>query len=388
MMIENKEKRKLISKWLIGIFTVCVLIFLSMGHINIIAQALTWLFNLLFPLILGSVMALIINVPLCPIEKLLFSKTSNQTCKKMRRPLAIILSLVLIFGIFIGIAFLIIPELIDAIKIVVDSINAGMDQMAVVDETIDWSAIPFGTELSKIDIDWLQLKSQLQQWFGKISNTLINTIITALGSFAGSLIDFIVALVFSIYLLANKEKLKKQILRLIHVWIPNSAGNIIIHVSSVCGNTFHQFIIGQVTEAIILGSLCTIGMLILRLPYAPMIGSLVGVTALIPYVGAYIGAFVGAFMILTVNPFKALIFLVFLVILQQVEGNAIYPKVVGAKINLPSMWVMAAITVGGNLAGPVGMLLGVPAASAAYVLLREATNKHELKKMAKNELND
>ncbi len=388
MMIENKEKRKLISKWLIGIFTVCVLIFLSMGHINIIAQALTWLFNLLFPLILGSVMALIINVPLCPIEKLLFSKTSNQTCQKMRRPLAIILSLVLIFGIFIGIAFLIIPELIDAIKIVVDSINAGMDQMAVVDETIDWSAIPFGTELSKIDIDWLQLKSQLQQWFGKISNTLINTIITALGSFAGSLIDFIVALVFSIYLLANKEKLKKQILRLIHVWIPNSAGNIIIHVSSVCGNTFHQFIIGQVTEAIILGSLCTIGMLILRLPYAPMIGSLVGVTALIPYVGAYIGAFVGAFMILTVNPFKALIFLVFLVILQQVEGNAIYPKVVGAKINLPSMWVMAAITVGGNLAGPVGMLLGVPAASAAYVLLREATNKHELKKMAKNELND
>ena len=386
MLIENKEKRKLISKWLIGIFTICILIFLSMGHINIIAKALTWLFNLFFPLILGCALALIINVPLGPIENHLFQNTLNIKCKKMRRPLSIVLSLLLIFGIFIGIAFLIIPELINAIKIVMDSINSGMDQMAVMDETIDWSLIPFGTELSKIDIDWLQLKSQLQQWFGKISNTLIDTVISALGSFAGSLIDFIVALVFSIYLLANKEKLKTQILRLIHVWLPDSAGNVIVHVSSVCGNTFHHFIIGQVTEAIILGSLCTIGMFILRLPYAPMIGSLVGVTALIPYVGAYIGAIVGVFMILTVNPFKALIFLIFLLILQQVEGNAIYPKVVGAKINLPSMWVLAAITVGGNLAGPIGMLIGVPSASAAYVLLREATNKRELKKMSKNEL--
>ena len=386
MLIENKEKRKLISKWLIGIFTICILIFLSMGHINIIAKALTWLFNLFFPLILGCALALIINVPLGPIENHLFQNTLNIKCKKMRRPLSIVLSLLLIFGIFIGIAFLIIPELINAIKIVMDSINSGMDQMAVMDETIDWSLIPFGTELSKIDIDWLQLKSQLQQWFGKISNTLIDTVISALGSFAGSLIDFIVALVFSIYLLANKEKLKTQILRLIHVWLPDSAGNVIVHVSSVCGNTFHHFIIGQVTEAIILGSLCTIGMFILRLPYAPMIGSLVGVTALIPYVGAYIGAIVGVFMILTVNPFKALIFLIFLLILQQVEGNAIYPKVVGAKINLPSMWVLASITVGGNLAGPIGMLIGVPIASAAYVLLREATNKRELKKMSKNEL--
>ena len=227
--------------------------------------------------------------------------------------------------------------------------------------------------------------SQLQHWFGEVSNTLINTMISALGSFAGSLIDFIVALVFSIYILTNKEKLKKQILRFIHVWLPNSAVNMIVHVSSVCGKTFHQFIIGQVTEAIILGSLCTIGMLILRLPYAPMIGSLVGVTALIPYVGAYIGAIVGVFMLLTVNPLKALIFLIFLLILQQVEGNAIYPKVVGAKINLPSMWVLAAITVGGNLAGPIGMLIGVPVASAAYVLLREATYKRELKKMEKEQ---
>ena len=128
-------------------------------------------------------------------------------------------------------------------------------------------------------------------------------------------------------------------------------------------------------------------MLILRLPYAPMIGSLVGVTAIVPYVGAYIGAFVGAFMIFTVNPFKALLFLIFLVILQQIEGNVIYPRVVGAKINLPAMWVLAAITVGGNLAGPAGMLLGVPAASSAYALLREATEQKEQKNKTKLENN-
>jgi len=132
-------------------------------------------------------------------------------------------------------------------------------------------------------------------------------------------------------------------------------------------------------EAVILGSLCAIGMLILKIPYAPMIGALVGVTALIPYVGAWIATLVGAFMILTVNPFKALIFVIFLLTLQQIEGNAIYPKVVGAKINLPAMWVLTAITIGGNLGGPIGMLLGVPAAASIYSLVKEATLNRELK---------
>ena len=145
----------------------------------------------------------------------------------------------------------------------------------------------------------------------------------------------------------------------------------------MCGRNFKLFVAGQTTEAIILGSLCVIGMLLLRIPYAPMIGALVGVTALIPYVGAWVAGIVGAFMILTVNPFKALVFIIFLLALQQVEGNLIYPKVVGAKINLPAMWVLAAITVGGNLAGPIGMLLSVPAAASLYSLLREATDKRE-----------
>lgn len=387
MIIENKDKRKLISKWLVGIFTACILIYLGAGHMSTIGKALAWLFNLVFPLFLGSLFALVLNVPMRPIEKHLFRKKKGTKFQKARRPLAILLSVLLILGIFIGIAFLVIPELINAIGVVVANINSGMDQLAIMDKNLDWTQIPYGAELSKIDIDWIQLKQQLQQWLIKISNEIMDSAVSSLSSVAGSIVDFFVALVFSIYLLSNKEKLKRQVTRLIDVWLPKKFGTIILHVSSVCGETFHQFVTGQATEAIILGTLCTIGMLILRLPYAPMIGSLVGVTAIVPYVGAYIGAFVGAFMIFTVSPFKALLFLIFLLILQQIEGNVIYPRVVGAKINLPAMWVLAAITVGGNLAGPAGMLLGVPAASSAYALLREATEHKEQKNKAQLENN-
>lgn len=191
--------------------------------------------------------------------------------------------------------------------------------------------------------------------------------------------EFFIGLVFSIYILADKETLKRQTLRLVRVWFPKRFGRSIIHIVSVCNRSFRNFIAGQAIEAVILGTLCTIGMLILRLPYAPMIGALVGVTALIPIVGAFIGTIIGAFLILTISPFKAFLFVAFFIILQQLEGNLIYPKVVGSKINLPAIWVLAAVTIGGSLARPLGMLLGVPAVSAAYELLKEATRKQELR---------
>lgn len=187
-------------------------------------------------------------------------------------------------------------------------------------------------------------------------------------SIAIGFMNFFIGLVFTI-----------QTRRLICAWLPEKSGALLIHIVSMRNVSFRNFIAGQAAEAVILGTLCTIGMLIFRLPYAPMVGALVGVTALIPIVGAYIGAIAGAFLILTVSPLKAFIFIIFLIVLQQLEGNLIYPKVVGSRVNLPSMWVLAAVTVGGNLAGPAGMLPGVPAASADYELLKEATIKRELK---------
>ena len=376
-MLENTEKRHQLAKWLISIITICILIYLGIRHINQLAVAVTWLKELMNPLLIGFVLALFLNVPLGFIERHLFQKKPTPRKKKMRRPLAILLSFALVIGIFIGIAFLVIPELVDAVGIVISSIMNGMDQLAAFESTADYSKLPFGEQLSQIDIDFVEIKTKLEEWIKQLGTTVVDGAASALGRITSTIFDFIIGLVFSIYILANKEKLKRQISRLIRVWLPKKFGEWSIHVASVCGRNFKLFVAGQTTEAIILGTLCAIGMLILRIPYAPMIGALVGVTALIPYVGAWIATLIGAFMILTVNPFKALVFVIFLLTLQQIEGNAIYPKVVGAKINLPAMWVLAAITVGGNLGGPIGMLLGVPAAASAYALLKEATDKRE-----------
>ena len=195
MLIENKEKRKVISKWLIGIFTACILIYLGAGHMSTVGKALSWIFNLFFPLFLGCIFALVLNVPMRPIEKNLFKKSKTKKAINARRPLAIFLSLLLVLGIFIGVAFLVIPELIDAIGVVITSINSGMDQLAIMDEAIDWSKIPYGSEIAKIDIDWNELKGQLQQWLLSLSNTLMDNAASTLGSFVGSIVDFVVALV-------------------------------------------------------------------------------------------------------------------------------------------------------------------------------------------------
>lgn len=376
-MFDDTEKRRRIAKWIIGVFTICILIFLGIRHVDQVAGAVVWLKDLTKPLWIGTILALFLNVPLGFIERYLFRKRPTPRKLKMRRPLGILLSLVLVLGIFIGVAFLVIPELVDAVSIVVTSVMDSLDKLVALESTADYSKIPFGEQLVRIDIDFRQLKNSLSEWLKQIGTILVDTAANALGGVASLAVDFIIGLVFSIYVLANKEKLKQQICRLIRVWLPQKFGDGIVHVATVCGKNFKLFVAGQTTEAVILGSLCAIGMLILRIPYAPMIGALVGVTALIPYVGAWLATLIGAFMILTVNPFKALVFIIFLLALQQIEGNAIYPRVVGAKINLPAMWVLAAITIGGNLAGPIGMLLGVPAASSAYSLLREATAERE-----------
>ena len=380
-MFDTSEKRRKISKWFIGIFTCCILIYLGFRHISSVAGAISWLIDLAKPLLIGAILALIFNVPMSFFERNLRKKTK---LRKGARPLAIVLALALVFGMFIGITVLVVPELIEAVKLIIQIAGGGLDQLAQMETNTALMGTPVGQYFAKLDIDWLGLKTQMEEWFKSQSGTFVNQAVGAASSFAGSLVTFFIGLVFAIYILSGKEKLKHQVCRLIHVWLPEKFGETLIHVSSVCSKTFRLFIAGQATEAIILGTLCMIGMAILRIPYAPMVGALVGVTALIPVVGAFVGTIVGAIMILTVDPFKAVVFVIFLLILQQIEGNMIYPKVVGSKIKLPAIWVLAAVTIGGNLGGPIGMLLGVPAASAAYALIKEATAKRENELMVNN----
>lgn len=376
MLIENKQQLKLIGKWLIRIFVSCTLIYLGIRHIDTLAGATAWLLDLFLPLIWGIALALIFNVPMRPIEKRLFPH--NRKFKKLRRPLAIALSLLLIFGLFIGIAFLVIPALADAAVIVTENLTLLFTRLTDTDRNIILSRLPFCGWLENYSINWEHLNTQLRQRTGTFREQSVDIAISTLLSVIDIITNFFVGLAISIYLLFHKEKLKRQTGHLIHVWLPERIGQNLIHISSVCIATFQHFIAAQAIESVILGSLCMLGMLILRLPYAPMIGALIGVTALLPIIGAYIGAAAGTFVLYTVSPYKAFLFLIFLFLLQQLEGDWIYPKVIGARINLAPIWVLIALTIGGRLCGIPGMFFGVPAFSAAYALLKEATQKRAL----------
>ncbi|MCC8106034.1 MAG: AI-2E family transporter [Clostridiales bacterium] len=371
----TSEERRETGRWLVGIVACCCLIYLGMRYMNVVARSVSFLLDLVRPILIGMILALILNVPMNMFERLLKKKTSM---KKGVRVLSIVLALVLIAAIIVAVAVLVIPKLVSAIGLIVQIISGGLDGLEALDENPVFRENPLGKILA--DIDWSSLKTQLEKLLKANSTDIVDPAVNATGSLVGGIVNFVVALVFAIYILAGKEKLKHQTGRLVKAWLPDKIGEPLIHVFQVCSSTFQHFIGGQATEAVILGTLCMIGMLILRIPYAAMVGALVGVTAMIPIVGAYVSAAVAVVMILTVSPFKALVFLIFFVILQQTENNLIYPRVVGSKINLPAMWVLAAVTVGGKLGGPIGMMLGVPAASALYSLLREATEWREQKK--------
>jgi len=371
--MEDEKKRKQAAIWVIRVISICCLIYLGVRHIGSIVSAMGTFIDFMQPLLIGIIVALILNVPMSFIEQKLLQKSKLG---KAKRPVSILLALILVLGIFIGIAVLVVPELIEAVKLIYQIVTNGLDQLAQIEKDTGNSPL-LGSYFSEINIDWLGLKERLESWIWGIRDTVAKQAVLVAGSAVGWIVTGFISLVFAIYILAQKEKLQQQACRLIHVWIPQKIGDGLIHVMDVYGKTFKLFIAGQATEAIILGILCMIGMLILRIPYAPMVGALIGVTALIPLVGAYVGTIIGAIMILTVNPFKALVFVIFIIILQQVEGNAIYPKTVGAKIKLPAIWVFASVVIGGNLAGPLGLLLGVPVASAAYALIKEATENRE-----------
>ena len=239
--------------------------------------------------------------------------------------------------------------------------------------------------LGELGADWQQLLTRVLEWLGGGWDGLMNSVVaTVSGVFSGA-VTLVMGFMFSFYILYGKEKLGRQARRMMRSYLKPAWCERAFYVLHVLDDSFHRYVVGQCTEAVILGTLCTLGMLIFGFPYATMIGALVGATALIPIAGAYIGAGVGAILILTVSPVEALLFLVFIVILQQLEGNIVYPRVVGSQLGLPALWVLAAITVGGNVMGIGGMLLAVPLTTAIYRLVRENVRKREL---AQNEAAD
>lgn len=376
-MDTSPQKKHRTAKWIIGIAAACIAIFLGLQHLNVVYGALVWCMDILSPLLWGLVLALILNVPMSFYERHLWTKSKKPIAARLRRPVAIVLAILSILAVLTGVICLVLPELVEAVQVILGGIQEITKTLSTMEEG-HLPDLPFVNLL--VEINWNKLFVSIQNWFKDKSGDIFNTAIITVSSLVGGVFDLFIALVFSVYILGGKENLKARFSRLLRVWLPENVAEGTIHTCAVASRNFHNFVSGQTLESVILGVLCMLGMLLFKIPYAPMVGTLVGVTALIPVVGAFLGAIVGAFIILTVEPVKAVVFVIFLVILQQVEGNIIYPKVMGNRVNLPGMWILAAVTIGGGLGGPLGMLLSVPIASTLYVLLQEATDKKEKKK--------
>lgn len=364
--MEKKKIDKLVLKYVILIGGVILGILYFENIMGIVIN----LWKVTFPLVLGCIFAYILNIVLRNVEKLYFPKSKKRIVLRSRRTVSILLSLLLIIGIIIFIIELVVPELIDAFIVLGKGIPVYFERVKewFIENERQFPSIVEWVEGLKVD--WNNMMKSIFDYTKNGVSGLLNSTFSFVTILTNGIINFCIGLIFAIYVLFNKEKIVSQIKMLAEAYINGKKLVKIKNVLKTANQTFSSFIVGQFTEAVILGMLCTIGMLIFRFPYAPMIGTFVGVTALIPVVGAYLGAIVGAFIILMVNPAKAFLFIIFIIILQQIEGNLIYPKVVGSSIGLPGIWVLAAVTVGGGLGGIVGMMLGVPTIATIYKLLR------------------
>lgn len=324
------------------------------------------------PLLIGAVVAYLVNLLMARYEKWFFPRSEKKFVCRVRRPLCMTCAYVTLVAVVALVVALVVPQLYSCVKLLVSKIPGVINYVIDLLDKYHLLSEEYLSQLEKID--W---KSRLDQILGIITSgigNVMDVVISTVTALFSGLVTALISIIFSIYLLSSKERIASQITRLLKRIVKPRTYSRVLHVADVVNQSFRKYIVGQCTEAVILGVLCALGMWILQIPYAAMIGAFVAFTALIPVAGAYIGAGVGAFMILTVSPVKALIFLVFIIILQQIEGNLIYPKVVGSSIGLPGIWVLAAVTVGGGVMGVTGMLIGVPVAAAAYKLLGEWVN--------------
>ena len=393
-----------------------IVLYCLLQKLSVVVVGVKWVFGVLSPIFVGFIIAFVLNLPMRGLENLwdkcdlgirrFIAKKKRQKALKaasadspvkevtvdvkigkvsglLRRPVCLLVSIVIIFAILIAVVNLVLPEIGKTVKLLVDGVPDWLKK--VKEWCVEYAEeYPMISEaISGLNIDWETTAKGLLGLIGTGTLDVVgNTFAGVIGA-VGGIIDFVIALIFAIYVLCSKETLAAQMKKLFQAFLPDKTNGTVLHVAQTAHGIFCAFVTGQCIEAVILGSLCAIGMLIFGFPYAAMIGVLVGVTALIPVVGGFIGAGVGAFLILMNDPFQALMFVLFIVILQQIEGNVIYPKVVGNSVGLPAMWVLASVTVGGGIGGVVGMLFAVPTASVLYTLLREVTTKRLEKKAAR-----
>lgn len=370
MKLDKENTKKIIFIVFIG-----VLIYWLLQNLGMIFVGIKNILNILNPFILGACIAFVLNVIVNLIEKKwIKNKKRNKIIARIKRPLSIFLSILILFAVIFFVIFLVIPGLISTI----DSISSYIPGIATNVQNWLYDMADKYPEINdmirNINIDWNNLDDEtmkvLQEWAGTILSSSINILI----SIASGITNFVIGLIFAVYILLQKEKLGYQFKKLMKAYLPNRFNEKVLKICAVSNSAFTKFITGQVTEACILGILCFMGMIIFGMPYALTISVLIGFTALIPIFGAFIGAGIGFILIAVQNPMLAVGFVAYIIVLQQIEGNIIYPKVVGNSVGLPGIWVMVAVTLGGAIWGITGIAVGVPIASILYALIRDSVN--------------
>ena len=352
-------------------------LYLGVHYWQTLADLVQLVLGAAVPMFIGCAVAYVVNILMRFYEGLYPSGKKAAVLAGVKRPVCMIAAFLTLVAIVALVVYLIVPQLGDCVRLIAAELPGFMEEvLALVEE---WGLLSEETLAPLENIDWEKTLKQLIEVVSSGIGNVMDVVVHTVSSVFSGIVTALVALIFSIYLLSGKERLGAQFHRLAKHYLRSDWYERLCYLLNVVDDCFHRYIVGQCIEAVILGTLCAIGMALLQLPYATMIGALIAFTALIPVAGAYIGAAVGAFMILTVDPVKALVFLVFLVILQQFEGNVIYPRVVGSSMGLPGIWVLSAVTVGGGILGIAGMLLGVPLAAAAYRIIRDDVNGNPMK---------
>ncbi len=370
----NKEMKKhIIQIVAFGILLCCAIL-----HLDIIWGVISGILSLLLPFILGGAIAFILNVPMKAIEKLLFRK--NKKGQKWKRVLSYVITVILLLGIVALALVVIIPELVNTVKVLGTQVPKAIDSVRdwIQANSDKWPAI--ASAIEEAELDFGSIASQASGVLQKVASGLVSSGVSLISGIVSGIVSFFIGVVFSVYVLFQKEKLSIQTKKIMYALLPEKKVKRIISIGVLTNQTFSNFLSGQCLEACILGAMFVIAMTIFQMPYAMLVGVLIALTALIPVVGAFIGCGVGAFLIVMVNPMQAFWFIVLFLVLQQIEGNLIYPRVVGGSIGLPSIWVLVAVSVGGSLFGILGILVFIPLCSVCYALFRDFVNARLKKK--------
>ncbi|WP_394266550.1 AI-2E family transporter [Anaerotignum sp.] len=379
----DKENMKKIC--LLIVFTLAV--FVGLWRLEAVVAAISFLGGILAPFILGGAIAFILSVPMNRIEIIickLCSKDGDEKRRKKRekllRPFSMILTLILVIAILALAVLVIFPELGRTVSGLGRTIQANVPILLEKLEEVFHNNKEISYWLANLDINWDEIIKKATNIFQSGADIVLGSTFSVVQSIFSGVTTFVIGFVFACYILIQKEKLGRQCRKLLFAYLKKQQAERVLEIASLTHRTFTKFLTGQCLEAVILGTMFFVAMTLLRFPYALLVGVLIAITALIPIFGAFIGCVVGAFLILVVSPMQALAFVILFLVLQQVEGNFIYPHVVGGSVGLPSIWVLVAVTVGGSLMGIVGMLIFIPLMSVLYTLLRQDVAKRLEKK--------